>query len=127
MKITMLGCGPSMGVPAIGPDWGACDPTDPRNRRRRTSILIECRGQAILVDASPDLRAQLLDAQVNRLDALILTHAHADHLHGIDDLRGFNRLMQPIAFTPTRSWPTSSSALLMCSTWCRLVVLLSRH
>ena len=94
MKITMLGCGPSMGVPSIGPDWGACDANDPRNRRRRTSILIESRGRVVLVDASPDLRAQLLDAEVNRLDALILTHAHADHLHGIDDLRAVNRAMQ---------------------------------
>ena len=98
MKITMLGCGPSMGVPAIGPDWGACDPTDPRNRRRRASLLIECRGKVILVDASPDLREQLLVANVRHIDAVILTHAHADHLHGIDDLRAVNRLMQkPIA------------------------------
>ena len=98
MKITMLGCGPSMGVPAIGPDWGACDPNDPRNRRRRASLLIEARGKFILVDASPDLRDQLLDANVRRIDAVILTHAHADHLHGIDDLRAVNRLMQqPIA------------------------------
>src|SRR6202041_3448841 len=93
MKITMLGCGPSMGVPSIGPDWGACDANDPRNRRRRTSILIESRGRVVLVDASPDLRAQLLDAEVNRLDTVILTHAHADHLHGIDDLRAVNRAM----------------------------------
>jgi phosphoribosyl 1,2-cyclic phosphate phosphodiesterase len=98
MKITMLGCGPSMGVPAIGNDWGACDPDDPRNQRRRASLLIECHGKVILVDASPDLRAQLLDAEVKRIDAVIMTHAHADHLHGIDDLRGVNRLMQqPIA------------------------------
>jgi phosphoribosyl 1,2-cyclic phosphate phosphodiesterase len=98
MKVTMLGCGPSMGVPAIGGDWGACDPADPRNRRRRASLLVECRGTVILIDASPDLREQLLDAEVSHIDALILTHAHADHLHGIDDLRGVNRLMQkPIA------------------------------
>jgi phosphoribosyl 1,2-cyclic phosphate phosphodiesterase len=97
MKITMLGCGPSTGVPAIGDDWGACDPNDPRNRRRRASLLIECRGAVILVDTSPDLREQLLDARVKRIDAVIMTHAHADHLHGIDDLRGVNRLMrQPI-------------------------------
>ena len=71
----MLGCGPSTGVPAIGPDWGACDPSDPRNRRRRASLLIECHGKTILIDTSPDLREQLLDAQVARLDAVILTHA----------------------------------------------------
>jgi phosphoribosyl 1,2-cyclic phosphate phosphodiesterase len=93
MKVTILGCGPSTGVPAIGPDWGDCDPGNPRNRRRRTSILIECRGKTILVDTSPDLREQLLDAAVTRLDAVVLTHAHADHLHGIDDLRSVNRLM----------------------------------
>lgn len=94
MKITMLGCGPSMGVPAIGPDWGACDPADPRNRRRRASLLIECRGKTILIDASPDLRDQLLDANIRHIDAVIFTHAHADHLHGVDDLRAVNRLMQ---------------------------------
>jgi phosphoribosyl 1,2-cyclic phosphate phosphodiesterase len=94
MKVTMLGCGPSMGVPAVGNDWGDCDPHDPRNRRRRASVLIECRGKVVLIDASPDLRQQLLDAQVTRIDALIMTHAHADHLHGIDDLRGVNRLMK---------------------------------
>jgi phosphoribosyl 1,2-cyclic phosphate phosphodiesterase len=92
----MLGCGPSTGVPAIGPDWGACNPNDPRNRRRRASLLIECRGKTILIDTSPDLREQLLDAQVARLDAVILTHAHADHLHGIDDLRSVNRLMKQL-------------------------------
>jgi phosphoribosyl 1,2-cyclic phosphate phosphodiesterase len=94
MKVTVLGCGPSTGVPAIGPDWGACDPNDPRNRRRRASILIESRGKMVLIDTSPDLREQLLDAGVGRIDAVILTHAHADHLHGIDDLRGVNRLMR---------------------------------
>src|SRR5580692_2397042 len=93
MKVTMLGCGPSMGVPAIGPDWGACDPNDPRNRRRRASILIESRGKTVLIDCSPDLREQLLDAKVRGLDAVILTHAHADHLHGIDDMRAVNRLV----------------------------------
>ncbi|MBV8776353.1 MAG: MBL fold metallo-hydrolase, partial [Alphaproteobacteria bacterium] len=93
MRITMLGCGPSTGVPAIGPDWGKCDPNEPRNRRRRASLLIECRGKTILIDTSPDMREQLLDARVNRIDAVVLTHPHADHLHGIDDLRGVNRAM----------------------------------
>lgn len=97
MRATLLGCGASWGVPAIGPDWGRCDPTDPRNRRRRGSLLVESRGRALLIDTSPDLREQLLDAGASRLDAVLLTHAHADHLHGIDDIRMVNRLMgQPI-------------------------------
>ncbi|MBV9825232.1 MAG: MBL fold metallo-hydrolase [Alphaproteobacteria bacterium] len=87
MKVTVLGCGPSWGVPAIGPDWGRCDPTEPRNRRRRCSVLVESRGSVVLIDMSPDLRDQLIDADVSNVDAVLLTHAHADHLHGIDDLR----------------------------------------
>src|SRR3984957_518467 len=94
MKVTVLGCGASWGVPAIGPDWGRCDPADPRNRRRRCSLLVESRSVRLLIDTSPDLREQLLDAGVARLDAVVMTHAHADHLHGIDDLRTVNRLMQ---------------------------------
>ena len=93
MKVRVLGCGASWGVPAIGPDWGRCDPTDPRNRRRRGSLLVESRGRTLLIDTSPDLREQLLDAGAARLDAVLLTHAHADHLHGIDDLRMDNRLI----------------------------------
>jgi phosphoribosyl 1,2-cyclic phosphate phosphodiesterase len=94
MRVTMLGCGPSWGVPRIGGDWGACDPTNPRNRRRRVSVLVETAEAALLIDTSPDLREQLLDAGVRRLDAVLYTHAHADHLHGIDDLRSVNWLMQ---------------------------------
>jgi phosphoribosyl 1,2-cyclic phosphate phosphodiesterase len=94
MKITVLGCGASWGVPAIGPDWGRCDPADKRNRRRRCSLLVESRGGSLLIDTSPDLREQLLDAGVRRLDAVLLTHAHADHLHGIDDIRSINNLMK---------------------------------
>jgi phosphoribosyl 1,2-cyclic phosphate phosphodiesterase len=102
MRVTVLGCGASWGVPAIGPDWGRCDPADPRNRRRRGSLLVESRGQALLIDTSPDLREQLLDAGVARIDAVLLTHAHADHLHGIDDLRMVNKLIgQPIPFYAT--------------------------
>ena len=92
MKVTVLGCGASWGVPAIGPDWGRCDPADPRNRRRRCSLLVESRGSVLLIDASPDLREQFLDAGAAQVDAVLLTHAHADHLHGIDDLRMVNRL-----------------------------------
>jgi phosphoribosyl 1,2-cyclic phosphate phosphodiesterase len=94
MKVTILGCGPSTGVPVIGGDWGRCDPADRRNRRRRVSVLVEDGPVVILLDTSPDLREQLLDAVVKRLDAVVLTHAHADHLHGIDDLRSVNRLMR---------------------------------
>jgi phosphoribosyl 1,2-cyclic phosphate phosphodiesterase len=93
MRVTILGCGASTGVPAIGPNWGRCDPGDPRNRRRRVSALVEIGPVSILIDTSPDLREQLLDAGVARLDAVVVTHAHADHLHGIDDLRSVNRLM----------------------------------
>ena len=89
--ITILGCGSSGGVPRVGGDWGACDPANPKNRRRRCSILVE-RTQGdqrtvVLVDTSPDLREQLLDAGVMRLDGILMTHAHADHTHGIDDVR----------------------------------------
>jgi phosphoribosyl 1,2-cyclic phosphate phosphodiesterase len=94
MRVTVLGCGPSTGVPVIGGNWGRCDPDDPRNRRRRVSVLVEISGVVILIDTSPDLREQLLDAGVSWIDAVVMTHAHADHLHGIDDLRSVNRLMR---------------------------------
>ncbi len=95
MKVTILGCGGSGGVPLIGGFWGACNPANPRNRRLRSSILVEERGTCILVDSTPDLRAQLLAAGSDgRLDAVIYTHAHADHLHGIDDLRVVNAIRQ---------------------------------
>ncbi len=84
----MLGSGTSTGVPRIGNDWGACDPTEPRNRRTRVSILLESdAGQRILVDTSTDLRAQLLAQSIDHIDAVFWTHDHADHCHGIDDLR----------------------------------------
>lgn len=98
MKVTILGCGTSSGVPRIGNDWGQCDPAEPRNARRRVSILVEAGHTRILVDTSPDLRAQLLDAGVSRIDAVIWTHDHADHVHGIDDLRQlFHNKGAPIA------------------------------
>src|SRR5262249_49185138 len=93
MRVTILGCGPSGGVPLIGNDWGECDPANPKNRRRRASILVQQGKALILVDASPDMRVQLLDAGVSRLDAILFTHAHADHCHGIDEVRALNRAM----------------------------------
>jgi len=99
VKVTVLGCGASAGVPTIGGIWGACDPSEPRNRRRRASILVEQGDAAVLVDTTPDLREQALSADLTRLDAVIGTHAHADHLHGIDDLRAFNKLQNaPIPY-----------------------------
>jgi phosphoribosyl 1,2-cyclic phosphate phosphodiesterase len=90
-RFTILGCGSSGGVPRIGSGWGACDPNNPKNRRRRCSLLVERLGAAgtttVLVDTSPDIRDQLLDADVRRLDGVLFTHEHADHTHGIDDLR----------------------------------------
>ena len=87
MKITILGCGPSAGVPRVGDDWGEVNPVNPKNRRRRASILVEVGDRNFLVDTSPDLREQLLSNNVYRVDAVIWTHDHADHCHGIDDIR----------------------------------------
>ena len=87
MKIRILGCGTSTGVPRLGSGWGACDPAEPRNRRLRSSILIESADQRLLVDCGPDLREQLLAAAIGSVDRVIITHDHADHCHGIDDLR----------------------------------------
>jgi phosphoribosyl 1,2-cyclic phosphate phosphodiesterase len=91
VRFTILGCGSSGGVPRLGGHWGECDPTNPRNTRRRCSLLIERESEdgitRVLIDSSPDLRAQLLDAGIGALDAVVYTHSHADHVHGIDDLR----------------------------------------
>ena len=91
LRFTILGCGSSGGVPRLGGDWGDCDPANPKNRRRRCSLLVERLGPdgvtRVLIDTSPDMRDQLLDAGVGALDAVVYTHSHADHVHGIDDLR----------------------------------------
>lgn len=87
MKVRVLGCGTSSGVPRIGNDWGACDPAEPRNRRLRSSILVESGGESLLVDCGPDLREQMNAANRDRIDKVVVTHDHADHCHGIDDLR----------------------------------------
>jgi phosphoribosyl 1,2-cyclic phosphate phosphodiesterase len=93
VKLVMLGCGTSTGVPRIGgdcdePDWGDCDPAEPRNRRTRVSVLLENNaGNRLLIDTSSDLRAQLLANNIGRIDAVFWTHDHADHVHGIDELR----------------------------------------
>ena len=87
MKVRILGCGTSSGVPRIGNDWGSCNPAEPRNRRLRVSILISHEDTNILVDTGPDLREQLLAGDIHTIDAVIWTHDHADHCHGIDDLR----------------------------------------
>jgi phosphoribosyl 1,2-cyclic phosphate phosphodiesterase len=87
VKVRILGCGTSTGVPKIGNRWGECDPDEPRNARLRTSILVESGGERVLVDCGPDLRQQLLAAGTDRLNAVIVTHVHGDHCHGIDELR----------------------------------------
>jgi phosphoribosyl 1,2-cyclic phosphate phosphodiesterase len=91
LRFTILGCGSSGGVPRIGSGWGKCDPTNPRNRRRRCALLVERRGPrgvtSVLIDTPPDLREQLLSVRAEALDAVLFTHDHADHTHGIDDLR----------------------------------------
>jgi phosphoribosyl 1,2-cyclic phosphate phosphodiesterase len=90
MKLTVLGCGPSGGVPLSHGEWGACDPTDPRNNRTRTSVALTFdSGHIWLIDASPDLRQQLLREQIKQVAGVLLTHSHADHINGLDDLRPF--------------------------------------
>jgi phosphoribosyl 1,2-cyclic phosphate phosphodiesterase len=100
MRVTLLGTGASAGVPMIGGadgsgDWGVCDPSEPRNRRTRSSIVVESgEGLRLLVDTSPDMRTQLLACAVPRVDAIVYTHAHADHITGIDDARILNRIVE---------------------------------
>ena len=91
MKIIVLGSGGSGGVPLINGYWGKCNPHNPKNRRRRVSILIQIQEKNILIDTSPDLRNQILEAGITKIDAILYTHDHADHTHGIDDLRFLER------------------------------------
>ena len=110
LRFTILGCGSSGGVPRIGNLWGDCDPANPRNRRSRCSLLVERISETgitrVLIDTSPDMRGQLLSAEVTALDAVVYTHSHADHVHGIDDLRQLvflNRQRLPVwADSPTQ-------------------------
>lgn len=112
-RFTILGCSSSPGVPRLDGDWGACDPLEPKNRRRRASFLVQQiapDGQmtTVVIDTGPDFREQMISADVKRIDAVLYTHAHADHLHGIDDVRGYfhsQRMRIPIwadAFTMDR-------------------------
>lgn len=109
MRYTILGCGSSGGVPRLGGRWGACDPENPKNLRRRCSMLIERidgkNTTRVLIDTSPDMRAQLLDAGIGHLDGVVFTHDHADHMHGIDDLRMivFNRQSRLPVWADTRT------------------------
>ena len=93
VKLTILGCGSSAGVPRIGGDWGRCDPSNPKNRRRRCSVLLTRSGPngvtRVVIDTSPDMREQMLDASVPDIDGVLFTHEHADHTHGIDELRAY--------------------------------------
>ncbi|MEO1018902.1 MAG: MBL fold metallo-hydrolase [Pseudomonadota bacterium] len=93
MRITVLGSGTSAGVPLVGCHCAVCCSADPRNKRRRASIYVEWNGVRILVDAGPDLRMQCIDAKIGAIDGLVFTHAHADHIHGIDDLRAINNVI----------------------------------
>ena len=111
-RFTILGCGSSPGVPRITGDWGACDPANPKNRRTRAAFLVEQFGPdgttTVVIDTGPDFRTQMIAAGVGNIDAVLYTHAHADHIHGIDDIRGFvlhNHKQVPIwadAFTMER-------------------------
>jgi phosphoribosyl 1,2-cyclic phosphate phosphodiesterase len=110
LRLTILGCGSSTGVPRVGNDWGKCDPSNPKNRRRRSTAIIERqqagRTTAVLIDTGPDLREQLLSIDARRIDGVVYTHDHADHTHGIDDLRmvayAMKRRIEVWADAPTR-------------------------
>jgi phosphoribosyl 1,2-cyclic phosphate phosphodiesterase len=109
LRLTILGCGSSPGTPRVTGDWGNCDPANPKNRRRRASALVERISGAgvtrVVIDTGPDFRQQMIDAAATHLDAVVYTHAHADHIHGIDDLRSYvieqRRLMDIHADQPT--------------------------
>jgi phosphoribosyl 1,2-cyclic phosphate phosphodiesterase len=120
VKARILGCGTSTGVPRIGNDWGRCDPDEPRNARLRSSILVESQGSRILVDCGPDLRQQLLDAGIGRLDAVIATHDHGDHVHGIDELR-------PVAQALGHPVPLLGRAATLASVAERFAYAFARH
>lgn len=94
LKITVLGSGTSMGVPTIGCDCGVCTSPDPRDNRLRPSILVTVNGRNILIDTTPDFRTQALRARIRRVDAILFTHEHADHIMGLDDVRPFNFLQR---------------------------------
>ena len=109
MQIVILGCGTSTGVPVIGCHCRVCSSDDPRNKRTRSSALIQANGKNILIDTSTDLRQQSLANEIERIDAVLFTHPHADHIHGIDDLRSFNMIRRrPSCFdsehTISRAW-----------------------
>src|SRR5947208_5697009 len=93
-RLTVLGSGTSMGVPAIGCECAVCHSSDPRDRRTRPSILIEVNGTSILVDTSTDLRMQALAHDIRRVDAILFTHSHADHVFGLDDVRRYNQMQR---------------------------------
>jgi phosphoribosyl 1,2-cyclic phosphate phosphodiesterase len=109
LRLTILGCGSSPGTPRITGDWGNCDPANPKNRRRRAAAMVERISETgvttVVIDTGPDFREQMIDAKVKRIDAVLYTHPHADHIHGIDDLRGFvltqRKLMNVHADKPT--------------------------
>ncbi|GGD24636.1 MBL fold metallo-hydrolase [Aureimonas glaciei] len=120
LRLTILGCGSSPGTPRITGDWGACDPAEPRNRRSRSSALIErVSGEGtttVVIDCGPDFRLQMLAAQVSRLDAVLITHPHADHIHGLDDLRGYNQDSK--ALIPVHSDAATHARLLEAFGYC---------
>ncbi len=115
LEITILGCGSSAGVPRVAQGWGACDPNNPKNRRRRCALLVDKPGPEkptrLLVDAGPDVREQLIAHDVDGLDALLLTHPHADHIHGLDDVRPLTMQMRRLidCYLDAPTWETVGS------------------
>jgi phosphoribosyl 1,2-cyclic phosphate phosphodiesterase len=111
MKITFLGTGTSVGVPIIGCDCRVCRSSDPRNKRLRSSLLIEAANLNIIVDTSPDFREQALRHKIRRLDALVFTHSHADHIFGLDDVRRFNTIQDSVSRHTGMRQPSRTSGV----------------
>lgn len=121
LRLTILGCGSSPGTPRITGDWGACDPSEPRNRRRRCSALVQrittVGTTSVVIDCGPDFREQMLSAGMRRLDAVVVTHPHADHIHGLDDLRGYAQ-EHPRRRIPVHADDDSHARLLQAFGYC---------
>ena len=124
LKITVLGTGTSVGIPALGKlGWGMCDPSNPKNKRQRCSLLVQNKDTNILIDAGPDIKNQLIEHNIQKLDAVFITHQHSDHISGLDELRPFYFYNnEKIKIYTNKETPTNKLINLLLSTTCANVL-----